>query len=53
VRRRAEWQPAPTDDADKRGWPHLCVDHVLQAIQGCDLDFLSGGSGSRLARRSH
>jgi dihydroxy-acid dehydratase len=51
ARRRAEWLPPepPTD----RGWARLYVDHVLQANQGCDLDFLAGGSGSGVARQSH
>jgi L-arabonate dehydrase len=51
ARRRAGWLPPepPTD----RGWARLYVDHVLQANQGCDLDFLAGGSGSGVARQSH
>jgi dihydroxy-acid dehydratase len=50
-RRRADWA-APKKPND-RGWARLYVDHVLQADQGCDLDFLTGGSGSAVARRSH
>ncbi|WP_020385131.1 IlvD/Edd family dehydratase [Kribbella catacumbae] len=51
AKRRADWQapPAPTD----RGWARLYVDHVTQANQGCDLDFLVGRSGSAVARQSH
>jgi dihydroxy-acid dehydratase len=37
----------------RRGWERLYVDHVLQADQGADLDFLVGGSGSTVSRESH
>ncbi len=42
--RRKNWTPPPphTD----RGYVKLYVDHVEQADQGADLDFLKGGSGS-------
>ncbi|AYY13160.1 dihydroxy-acid dehydratase [Actinobacteria bacterium YIM 96077] len=47
-RRRAEWsQPPPSQD---RGWAKLYVDHVLQADQGADLDFLVGSSGDAVPR---
>jgi dihydroxy-acid dehydratase len=36
-----------------RGWERLYVDHVQQADTGADLDFLTGGSGSRVSRESH
>lgn len=36
-----------------RGWEKLYVEHVLQADRGCDLDFLTGSSGSSVARESH
>ena len=36
--RRATWSPPPS--AHLRGWPALYRDHVLQAPEGCDLDFL-------------
>ncbi|MFK4082836.1 IlvD/Edd family dehydratase [Kribbella sp. NPDC020789] len=50
-KRRADWQPpAPPTD---RGWARLYVDHVTQANQGCDLDFLVGRTGSAVARQSH
>ncbi|WP_417503769.1 IlvD/Edd family dehydratase [Microbacterium sp.] len=39
--------------APRRGWERLYVDHVLQADQGVDLDFLVGGSGSKVSRESH
>jgi dihydroxy-acid dehydratase len=38
TRRRAAW--APPASPHLRGWPALYRDHVLQAPQGCDLDFL-------------
>jgi dihydroxy-acid dehydratase len=37
----------------ERGWAKLYVDHVQQADQGADLDFLVGGSGSGVPRHSH
>ncbi|TDW81302.1 IlvD/Edd family dehydratase [Kribbella sp. VKM Ac-2566] len=50
-KRRADWQPpAPPTD---RGWARLYVDHVTQANQGCDLDFLVGRTGSAVGRQSH
>lgn len=36
--RRAKWRPR--DRKHIRGWPRMYQDHVLQAPQGCDLDFL-------------
>lgn len=55
-----EWaarQPSETARAayarPTRGWERLYVDHVMQADTGCDLDFLIGGSGSRVERGSH
>ena len=38
ARRRARWTPPPSPHL--RGWPALYRDHVLQAPEGCDLDFL-------------
>jgi len=49
-RRRAAWQ-AP--EAPKRGYYKLYVEHVLQADQGADLDFLVGSSGAPVPRDSH
>ncbi|WP_405435888.1 dihydroxy-acid dehydratase [Streptomyces avidinii] len=46
--RRAEWTPPAR--AGERGWTRLYVDHVLQADQGADLDFLVGRSGDRPAK---
>ncbi|MFP6890353.1 MAG: IlvD/Edd family dehydratase [Nitrospinota bacterium] len=38
ARRRAEWRPP--DPPWKRGYRRLFLDHVLQAPEGCDFDFL-------------
>jgi dihydroxy-acid dehydratase len=48
--RRAQWRPAPSPE---RGWAKLYVDHVLQAHEGADLDFLVGKSGAAVPRESH
>jgi dihydroxy-acid dehydratase len=49
-RRRALWtKPA----SPLRGYVKLYVDHVLQADQGADLDFLVGSSGAPVPRDSH
>jgi L-arabonate dehydrase len=42
ARRRAAWTPAARDD--ERGYRALYREHVLQANEGCDLDFLRGRS---------
>jgi dehydratase ilvD1 len=36
-----------------RGYYSLYVQHVMQADKGCDLDFLTGASGSTVERESH
>ena len=48
--RRAKWSPPPLPE---RGWERLYIEHVLQADQGADLDFLVGKSGARVGRDSH
>jgi dihydroxy-acid dehydratase len=51
ARRRAAWTPpAPHSD---RGWVKLYEEHVMQAHQGCDLDFLTGKSGAAVPRPAH
>ena len=35
------------------GYARLYVDHVLQADEGCDFDFLRGSRGSAVPRHSH
>ncbi|MBS0327015.1 MAG: dihydroxy-acid dehydratase [Proteobacteria bacterium] len=51
ARRRAAWR-APEPHA-ARGYAKLYVDHVLQASDGADLDFLVGRSGARVPRDNH
>ncbi|SEB15400.1 IlvD/Edd family dehydratase [Paraburkholderia sartisoli] len=52
--RLAAWRAARTDDpADASGYRHLFVQHVLQADQGCDFDFLVGCRGADVPRHSH
>jgi L-arabonate dehydrase len=51
ARRRAAWRP-PSTDAE-RGYVKLYRDHVMQANQGADLDFLVGASGAAVPRESH
>ncbi|KGH26094.1 IlvD/Edd family dehydratase [Comamonas testosteroni] len=51
ARRRAAWK-APEPHAD-RGYVKLYLDHVTQAHEGADLDFLVGCSGARVPRDNH
>jgi dihydroxy-acid dehydratase len=51
ARRRALWTP-PKPVAD-RGYVRMFIEHVEQADQGCDFDFLRGGSGSVVLRDLH
>ncbi len=50
ARRRENWT-APT--GPPRGYYRLYGEHVLQANQGVDFDFLVGGSGAAVPRESH
>jgi L-arabonate dehydrase len=43
----------PTADTFKGGYRRLYVNHVLQADEGCDFDFLVGCRGSEVPRHSH
>jgi dihydroxyacid dehydratase/phosphogluconate dehydratase len=49
--RRAGWQP-PAPHAT-RGWTRLYTEHVLQANEGADLDFLIGASGHDVPPDNH
>ena len=53
----ARREPAPAMTAalpgPQRGWQRLYIDHVMQADQGADLDFLVGSSGHEVTRDSH
>jgi len=40
ARRRAAWTPRPAHF--ERGYGRLFLEHVLQANEGCDFDFLRG-----------
>jgi dihydroxy-acid dehydratase len=51
ARRRARWQPPQT--AFGRGYARLYIDHVQQASEGADLDFLRGASGAAVPRDNH
>jgi dihydroxy-acid dehydratase len=51
ARRRAAWTPPP--EPMERGYVKLYVDHVLQANDGADLDFLVGRSGAKVPRDNH
>ena len=51
---RAEaWKKRRPVPKYSRGYYSLYVQHVLQADKGCDLDFLTGASGSTVERESH
>jgi L-arabonate dehydrase len=51
AKRRAAWKPPKPPM--KRGYWKLYVDHVNQASEGADLDFLVGKSGSDVPRDNH
>jgi L-arabonate dehydrase len=51
ARRRASWQPAAPALAS--GYWKLYVDHVLQADEGADLDFLVGRRGAFVPKDNH
>jgi dihydroxy-acid dehydratase/L-arabonate dehydrase len=50
--RLAAWKPE-VKAADGAGYRKLYVEHVLQADQGCDFDFLVGCRGSAVPSHSH
>jgi dihydroxy-acid dehydratase len=50
-KRRALWTP-PKPRAD-RGYVKMFIEHVEQADQGCDFDFLKGSSGTEVLRDLH
>ena len=49
--RKRTWEP--TELESNRGYVRLYIEHVNQADEGCDLDFLVGGSGAAVPRESH
>ena len=50
-KRRDKWMPA--NPVAERGYVSMFIRHVEQADQGCDFDFLNGGSGSAVLRDLH
>jgi dihydroxy-acid dehydratase len=51
TRRRAEWAPLlPPADG---GYRQMYIQHVMQASEGADLDFLVGCRGTTVTRESH
>jgi dihydroxyacid dehydratase/phosphogluconate dehydratase len=50
--RQAAWR-APQPVVPPGGYAHLYIDHVQQADQGADLDFLVGCRGHAVPRESH
>ena len=50
AQRRNDWKPLPSP---ARGYVKMYVEHVLQANDGADLDFLVGGSGADVPRDAH
>ena len=50
-KRKANWKP--TYQLANRGYVQLYQKHVEQAHLGADMDFLKGGSGSKVTRDSH
>ena len=53
ARRADTWKQQRPAPKYSRGYYSLYIQHVLQANQGCDLDFLAGASGSTVERESH
>jgi dihydroxy-acid dehydratase len=51
AQRRAKWQPP--EHPSNGGYQQLYVEHVMQANQGADLDFLRGCRGHEVRRESH
>jgi dehydratase ilvD1 len=51
--RAANWRQRQLPPKYSRGYYRLYVEHVMQADRGCDLDFLTGSSGSTVDRESH
>jgi len=49
--RKEKWKKP--EQTMKGGYQSLYQKHVLQADQGCDLDFLVGARGSEVPRESH
>ncbi|MDI3383418.1 IlvD/Edd family dehydratase [Xenophilus aerolatus] len=53
LQRRLADRPVPASPAPRGGYAGLYVQHVLQADEGCDFDFLVGCRGAEVPRHSH
>ena len=53
ARRASLWKQDRPPRKYSRGYYQLYIEHVMQADRGCDLDFLTGSSGSTVERESH
>ena len=53
VKARLRSLAAPSASRMKGGYQRLYIDHVLQADEGCDFDFLVGCRGAEVPRHSH
>jgi L-arabonate dehydrase len=55
AQRLATWRESNTqrNPADISGYRNLYIDHVLQADEGCDFDFLVGCRGAEVPPHSH
>jgi dihydroxyacid dehydratase/phosphogluconate dehydratase len=51
--RAQQWRLQRKPAQYTRGYYRLYAEHVLQADQGCDFDFLRGASGAVVLRESH
>jgi dihydroxy-acid dehydratase len=51
ARRRAQWKPPLP--AMQGGYQQMYIEHVMQASEGADLDFLVGCRGNAVPRESH
>jgi dihydroxy-acid dehydratase len=51
AKRKAQWKP-PTPKLTSGYWK-LYIDHVLQADEGADLDFLVGKRGAFVPKDNH
>ncbi|GAA3753869.1 IlvD/Edd family dehydratase [Terriglobus aquaticus] len=50
AQRRAQWQPL--HNTPDRGYTRLYIEHVMQADEGADFDFLVGRTGSEVPRNN-
>ncbi|MGO4377211.1 IlvD/Edd family dehydratase [Pseudoduganella sp. RAF53_2] len=53
LKARLEARAAKPSDRPQSGYAQLYVDHVLQADEGCDFDFLVGTRGAAVPKHSH